>query len=375
MKYWVKQNDGSTAVMQFYGSISRGWNDGKEFANILMEIQNKYTSLEIKLHCYGGEVFEGNVMFNALLQSKLNITWFIDGVAASMGGILPLAKGRVVMAENAFWMIHIPSTMTSGGANDHFAAAKVLKSIEANFAKAYARKTGKPEADVKAWFDGSDHWFDAAECLQLKLADEITTPVDTTGAIEKPTNGVDIQNIYNRYTALTNANNFPNNKTEQMNKKEVIAKFNLTGVDENSSETAIYDAIEAKNNAAINAATVGAFKAQAKAMIAAKEAAMNVKFTTDQIASFEALAVNEAGIKSLETVLAAMQPVPNINNLLEKEGKATGGSPIAADRAGWTWDKWEKEDPAGLEALEASNIEAFTKLYNSKFPKNEAKFS
>lgn len=370
-------NNGTTAELKFYGYISSWWNGADDYTRTLAEIEGKgIKNVVVRTHCYGGSVMEGFAIWTANKSSKLNIEFVIDGIAASMMAIVMLSGKKVTMSSVAKVMVHAPRDNQGGVSKQLFQTAKLLKSMEKDFINVWVAKTKQTTAQAAVYMDGTDYWLDAEECKKLGVCDAILTEtVFVTDIAAKPDNGTPIENIYNRYTAVASQQITHNQNLQKMDKKQVIAKFGLIGVDENSSETAIYDAIEAKNTAAVNAATVGGFKAQAKTMIAAKETAMGTKFTAEQIASFEALATNEAGIKSLETVLAAMQPVPNITNMLANEGKSLGGSPVAADRASWSWDKWEKEDPTGLEALEKSNIEAFAKLYNAKFPKNEAKFS
>lgn len=38
----------------------------------------------LRVHCYGGSVIEGNMIFNAIRNSKIPVNIYIDGIAASM---------------------------------------------------------------------------------------------------------------------------------------------------------------------------------------------------------------------------------------------------------------------------------------------------
>jgi hypothetical protein len=51
-------------------------------------------------------------------------------------------------------------------------------------------------------------------------------------------------------------------------------------------------------------------------------------------------------------------------------GNTGGANSTNNDRAGWDWDKWQKEDPRGLEAMEKEDKEGFLKLYNSHYKTN-----
>ena len=371
-------NNGLTAELKFYGIISAWWNGADDYTRTLAEIESKgIKNVVVRTHCYGGSVMEGFAIWTANKSSKLNIEFIIDGIAASMMAIVMLSGKKVTMSSVAKVMVHAPRDNAGGTQKQLFETAKLLKSMEKDFVNIWTAKTKQTAAQAAVYMDGTDYWLDAEECKKLGVADAILTEtVFITDVAGKPDNGTPVENIYNRYTAVATQEFLNNQNLQTMDKKVIIAQFNLTGVDDNSSETAIMAAIQAKNNADVLAAKAGTFKATATALIEAKEAALETKFTKDQKAGFEALATNEAGIETLKVVLAAMQPVPNIANMLSNEGKNLGGNKtgIPADRASWSWDKWQQEDPAGLEAMETNNLEVFKKLYTAKFPSNQARF-
>lgn len=363
MRYRRKNND--TAEMKFYGTISTWWNGADDFTSTLNEIQSAYKNLEIKLHCYGGEVFEGSAIYNAISQSSLNITWEIVGIAASMASIVMLAKGDIKMCENAFVMIHVPSAITIGNANDHFSTGKLLKNMQQNFSKAYARKTGKSETDVDAWLDGTDHWFNADECLALKLVDEIIPPIDEAPPA-KPDSKTTVENVYARYTAILSQNNFIENKKQKMDKQSIVQKFNLS-VSADASDTAVLDALCAsftkkdERILALEKEQKENLSTQANALIEMRAKALNVVFTDDQKESFKKVA-ESAGLATLGTVLNSMKATPVIKDMVNNGGKPAGD---AEDRSAWTLATWNEKDPEGLEKLNEAEKE---KLYTASYP-------
>lgn len=369
MKYWEETKD--TAVMKFYGQISQWWNGADDFTNTLLEIEAKYSKLIIRLHCYGGAVFEGNVIFNAVVASKLEVTYRIEGVAASMGSILPMSGKRIEIAANAFVMIHVPSGYTEGNAKDHFATGKVLKDMQVNFSKAYSKKTGKSITDVEAWMDGTDHWFNAQECIDMKYADALIEAVDTTSDVTgKPDQGTTMQSVYERYAALAISNSLPinNNKNRTMDKGAIILKFGITSVTPESSDTAVLDALTAaftnKDNriGQLETQQKEGVKTTASAMISAREKELNTKFTEKQKLDFTAVA-EAAGINTLTTVLEAMKATPVITSMIGADGLKPE-VPGTDARANWTLDQWQEKDPDGLDKL---TDEAKDKLYQAKY--------
>jgi ATP-dependent Clp protease protease subunit len=157
------QIDGNTGEMKIYGHISEWWNSAEEFTTVFEEMESKFNNIRIRMHCFGGSVFEGTVIFNAITKSRANVTIIVEGIAASMGSIILQAGKKRIIADNAFVMIHRPTGYTQGDSETHFNAGKMLQAMEKNFAKTYARRSGKPEGDVKKYLDGNDHWLSAEE--------------------------------------------------------------------------------------------------------------------------------------------------------------------------------------------------------------------
>lgn len=383
MEYWEHSND--TAIMKFYGTIGYWYQGADDFERTLRAIESKYKNLIIKVHCYGGFVVEGNAIFHNLSQTKLKTKMVVEGIAASMMFVLLTTPGVTVsVARNSMGMVHAPSGYVQGNAKDFFAAAESLKLMEKNFKREIKRKSkGKVDDSMIAkWLDGSDHWLDADKMYQLGIADEIIDPIDTSTAVfGTPDSGTEIEAVYSRYTALVEQSTKPNNN---MDKKQLIQSLGLTGVTEQSSETAILEAATSKMNGLATENTnlkndkQGAVKQQADILIEARAKEINSAFTEDQKTQFQAIATS-AGIDALKTVLAAMKPTPNVTNLLSPEAKEQPAgqvvelpTAVAADRKDWTLDMWAEKDPEGLDKLSRSEdpkeVAYFKKIYTAKFP-------
>lgn len=354
-----------------YGYIWDG--DGMRFTETLADVESRYNDVVIKLHTYGGYVFDGNIIANALKNSKANIELHVIGVAASMGAVISTAIDNVYMVDNGFLMIHSASGGCYGTATDFENTAKLLRSIEATFIKNLVKKTGKPEAHVKKWLTG-DNWFDAKEALKEGLIKGI---IDAEAEIEpfEPSQ-MNSQEVFNRFAAAL----FPTNQIKNSDnmKKLLIEALALTMVTEHSSDTAVIDAvkqaIEAKNKQLQTDLTAAQQKlkdleekvaAENKAAIdaeikAAKDAG---KITAEQIPTYEGIAT-ASGVDALKTVLAAIPARKSIIGQVH-----TGKNTAPAGREDWDWDKWQKEDPKGFEAKAAAEPEWFQEMYNQKYKK------
>lgn len=378
MKY--AEVNSTTAEIKFYGYIGMWWISAKDFTDTIEEIERKYQNLDIRVHCYGGEVFEGNVMFNTIQRSKLNTTFIIEGVSASMSAIVMLSGKTIKMAENAFVMIHAPSGYTAGDSRDHFSTAKLLKSIELNSAKAFAKRTGKPLKEFEALMDGNDHWLSAQECKDMKLVDEVIDPFDQT-SIEKPDAGTPVEKIYGLYAAIAAPNISQQNSSDMTKemKQSLIDKHGLKNVTSDSSDTAIQAAIDARfaelsneNNSLKTQQTTGV-TAQAEAIIAAKEVELKTKFSEEQKTKFKTAATS-MGIEAMKGLLDEIKPAANIVEMITPEGsgKKPDDPTAIKGRENWTLQDYAKNDPDALQAMSVAADGSkekllFNKLYNAEY--------
>ena len=80
--------------IHIYGSIGYDWwtDSGitaKWFINELNAIKaSGEKDVNVRINSPGGDVFEGIAIYNAILNSDLNINTIIDGIAYSMGAII-----------------------------------------------------------------------------------------------------------------------------------------------------------------------------------------------------------------------------------------------------------------------------------------------
>ena len=86
--------------------------------------------LTLRLNRPGGSVFDAVAIYNALKRHSGPVTVWIDGIAASAASYIAMAGDEVVMPQNAFLMIHDPSGLVVGTAEDMRAMAEALEKIK-----------------------------------------------------------------------------------------------------------------------------------------------------------------------------------------------------------------------------------------------------
>ncbi|WP_375697538.1 head maturation protease, ClpP-related [Pseudophaeobacter sp. TrK17] len=133
-------------------------------------------AIDLRLNSPGGSVFDAVAIYNALTRHAGEITVWIDGIAASAASYIAMAGDEIVMPENAFLMIHDPSGVVMGTAEDMREMAGTLDKIAASMTRGYAAKSGKSEAEIAALLS-AETWFDAKDALDAGLATQLAESV------------------------------------------------------------------------------------------------------------------------------------------------------------------------------------------------------
>lgn len=183
-----------TACILLYGNI--GGHDKVEAADVvseLMDLQSRYSHIDVRINSYGGEVYEGIAICNALRNSSADISIYVDGIAASIASVIALCGKPLHMAKFARLMLHQVSGAAFGTANDMRRAADEAESAERMLAEIIAGKCRMSVAEVtEKYFSGGEHWISADEALSMGLADSI---YDVPGV--SPSQEATSEDIYN----------------------------------------------------------------------------------------------------------------------------------------------------------------------------------
>ena len=180
MKWYKIENKSDRAEIWIYEEIGEDfWTGGgitaKSFQKELSEI--KAGQIDLHINSPGGVVFDGITIYNLLRQHPANVTTYIDGLAASIASVIALAGDRVVMAENALFMIHKASGMVMGTSDDMRDFAEKLDKVNGSIATTYISKTKKDEKEVNDLM-AAETWMTADEALEMGFVDEISGEAD-----------------------------------------------------------------------------------------------------------------------------------------------------------------------------------------------------
>ena len=342
-----------------YGHIGRDEKiDSAAVVAELMDLASRYENIDIRINSMGGEVYAGMAIFNAICASQANINIYVDGVAASMAGVIALCGRPLHMSRYARLMLHQVSGGIYGTSKDLRSYADQVDALTDVLVDVVAEKSGlKPEEVKEKWFDGEDHWITAQEAMDLKLADSIYDMKD--GSV--PAEGATAEAIY-EFTNRLNVQ--PQTDHNMAILEELKKKSSFTNVA--TEEQALAEIGRLENEAAKVPALESELKTL-KAEKAAAEKAAHEALVNQAIADGKILAKQKDQYlalmgKDFEGVKAILDGMPKGNakiiDFVDKQNDNTGAR---QQLEAMSWDEIDKAE----RLMELKNN--FPDLYEAKY--------
>ena len=360
VKYFnIIPGDGS-ATLLLYGDIGDGYKvESGRIVSELIALQSQYDKIDVRINSRGGDVFSGMAIYNALRQSKSDITIYIDGVAASIAAIIALCGKPLYMSPYAKLMLHSVSGGTWGNASALRQTADQMEQLQKDLANMIAGRCGMKAKDVQAkYFDEKDHWIDAQEAVAMKLCDGI---YDMATTEEQPKTAEEIYNFFNNRLVFE-----PQKNSQEMALIDDIKA--IPSFSDKEDASAIVAHIKALENKATKVDALqqanDAYKTQIENLQAKEvDAFLNTavsegKITKEQLPTMKKLMISDRA--AAEELINSMkvQVVARAVDFIDQ-----GGAKNAFE--GKTWDQLDKENR--LADLKAQNKELFCSLYKDKF--------
>ena len=280
----IAGNDGCCILL--YGDIGEYGLRAGDVARELIEAEAMYGKIDVRINSYGGDVMSGIAIFNALRNSKADITIYIDGVAASIASVIAACGKPVMMSRYAMLMLHNVSGGAYGTAKEIESYADIMRNIEKTLIDIYSEKTGMAKEEISAYFDGNDHWLSADEALRLGFIDgvydadpvpEDSTPEQIYHIFNNRLKNKHSKNGTTMFEQLKKRKSFAN-CADEASAEQVIAELEAKAdkvdalEDENRKLKEANDVYKAKENAAHEAEIVAMVdRARAEERIQAEE--------------------------------------------------------------------------------------------------------
>lgn len=183
---------GENPKLYFYGDIvSDWWGAWQEedqyptaICNFLSAAQGR--DIDIYINSGGGAVFAGMAIYNMLKRYSGQKTVYVDGVAASIASIIALAGDRVIIPENAYFMVHRPWTCIAGNAAELRKAADALDTLDRGATAVYQEFSQVDEDQLKKYIE-EETWFTGKEAAEIFSKVETVAAVDAVAKADEET--------------------------------------------------------------------------------------------------------------------------------------------------------------------------------------------
>lgn len=330
---------------------------GSAFAYEMQYLQDKCKKIKVRINSIGGNVLDGYSIVSAMLNSTVPCDTYIDGLAASISGVIAMAGQKCYMADYGTMMLHNPS-----GGNDE----AVLSLVKQTLVTILSKRTKLDEGTVNKMMD-EETWLDANQCMEMGLVDVI---VKCDKKIKMSTNSLkEMALIYNKLInkkpnmeKITNVLNLSNEATEV----EIVAAIedkdtrNAELLSENEMLKARLKEIE---DAELAKKEAEAKELETKSIELVENAVKAKKIDESEKDSTIALAI--ANYAAVENMLNKINNVKDAVKVFDAKNVSNNKD----SRENWTIRDWEKKDPKGLEVIKNETPEIFTEMYNKFYKK------
>lgn len=343
--------------------------------NILVQSLEAYRKSGVKKFIFyvnsdGGDVAQGNTLYNYLDRTDIEVEWVVDGIAASMMAVmLSNKKHKVIAAKHAKFMYHRVAGYTYGNSDETRASAEMMDSFENTLIEMLAERMRICVEDVrKKFFDGTDHWLSALEAKKLGLCDEIISRNNTIKELKNVTTTRDAFNFYNNQII-----NLNKSKKMDENLKKVAGVLNMSNTTEeevvakvkslSDEKAALQNSLQAEKSKneelAKKLQSLESMKVKnlIDAAIADKRISEEDRETYTELAKLD--------YEKTEKILNKMQSVERVKKSLNQNNV------VAKGEENWSFDDYHKS--GRLENLKAKQPERYAELFEAKFgysPKN-----
>lgn len=188
-------DDGDVWVYEWFGETATAPNTFKEELS-----QFKGKDLTVWIDSYGGSVFAGASIYNALKEHDGKITVKVDGKAMSAASVIAMAGDEILMSPVAVMMIHNPLIAAYGNMHDLRKTADILDQVKESIVNAYVTKTGRSRNKISQMMD-EETWMSANVAVKEGFADGVLYQDSADEALDG------VQNFsFNRLAVVNSAN-------------------------------------------------------------------------------------------------------------------------------------------------------------------------
>ena len=191
----IRNEAGEAADLFFFGDInSESWGEWQKYypedrapkdVQDFLDQLDGVSKINVHINSGGGAVFGGIAIYNILKRHSAEITVYVEGLAASIASVIAMAGDRIIIPENAQMMVHKPSSITWGNADDMRKEAEVLDGCQKVILNTYMQHVKEgitPEQinaliDAETWKNGRE-W---QEFFDIEVSEKSNAAACTSG--------------------------------------------------------------------------------------------------------------------------------------------------------------------------------------------------
>lgn len=170
----IRNNTGTAADLYFFGDINseslgewqKYYPDDKAPKDVqdFLDQLDGAEKINVHINSGGGSVFGGIAIYNILKRHKAEIIVYVEGIAASIASVIAMAGDKIIIPENAQMMIHKPSSIAWGNADDMRKEADILDGCQKVILNTYMQhvKEGITPEQINALID-AETWKNGGE--------------------------------------------------------------------------------------------------------------------------------------------------------------------------------------------------------------------
>ena len=138
------------------------------FREALADYKGK--NINVWIDSWGGGVFAGVGVYNALKEHDGRVIVKVDGKAVSAASIVAMAGEEILMSPGSIIMIHNPWSRVAGEAKDMRHTAEVLDEVKDALINIYQLRTGRSRKKISEMMD-NETWMSAKTAMAEGFSD------------------------------------------------------------------------------------------------------------------------------------------------------------------------------------------------------------
>jgi ATP-dependent Clp protease protease subunit len=335
---------------------------GSSFATEMQYLQEKCEKIKVRINSIGGSVLDGYSIVSSILNSKVPCDTYIDGLAASIAGVIAVAGKKCYIMDYGTVMVHNPS----GGSD-----MAVQNLVKDTLSTILSNRCSKTKDEMDKMMD-AETWMDAKTALNNGLVDEIIS----SGKKIKIKKNESLENMALIYNKLINKPNMEKINNVLKLKNEATEENAIAAIEAlNTEKEALFAEVETLKN------RLAAIDAENQAKEDAAKTALTNKATelVNKAVADKKIAETEKEV-TLANASSSESNFEFVKNMLDK----VNGTKIATkvfdiknvtthkgveNREDWKFSDWSKKDDKGLLKMKNENPELFEALYNKEYKK------